>query len=109
MSKTRSKNRRDRGEPAFEPKRWFLVDESKLPPADRTADGIGLLDLSTLKVVRNYPSGQDPEAFDLSPDGRTLYVSNEDAAQMSVVDLTSGSITSRAAVGEEPEGVTVRP
>ena len=85
------------------------VDESKLPPADRTADGIGLLDLSTLKVVRNYPSGQDPEAFDLSPDGRTLYVSNEDAAQMSVVDLTSGSITSRAAVGEEPEGVTVRP
>ena len=83
------------------------VDESKLPPPDRSADGIGVVDLATHKVVRNYPSGQDPEVFDLSPDGKTLYVSNEDAAQMSVVDLTTGTIKSRAAVGEEPEGVTV--
>ncbi len=85
------------------------VDESKLPPADRTADGIGVVDLATHKVVRTYPSGQDPEVFDLSPDGRTLYVSNEDAAQMSVVDLASGTITSRTPVGQEPEGVSVRP
>src|SRR5207249_1344859 len=36
------------------------VDESKLPPADRTADGIGVVDLATSKLVRKYQSGQDP-------------------------------------------------
>src|SRR6186997_2076245 len=33
------------------------VDESKLPPPDRTADGIGIVDLSTHKLVRKYQSG----------------------------------------------------
>ena len=85
------------------------VDESKLPPADRTADGIGVVDLSTHKLVRNLTSGQDPEAFAFSPDGKTMYVSNEESAEMSVIDVTSGTVRSRVKVGEEPEGVTVRP
>ena len=85
------------------------VDESKLPPADRAADGIGVVDVATGKLVRKFNSGQDPESFDISPDGKFLYVSNEDAAEMSVVDLSSGTISARVKVGEEPEGVTVRP
>jgi YVTN family beta-propeller protein len=85
------------------------VDESKLPPADRAADGIGLVDLETGALVRKYQSGQDPESFAISPDGKTLYVSNEDAAEMSALDLDSGNIRGRVKVGEEPEGVTVRP
>lgn len=85
------------------------VDESKLPPADRAADGIGLVELPSGALVRKYPSGQDPESFDISPDGKTLYVSNEDAAEMSVLDLEGGSVRARVKVGEEPEGVTVRP
>src|SRR4051794_8742057 len=83
------------------------VDESKLPPADRAADGIGVVDLATHKVVRKFQSGPDPETFDLSPDGKTLYVSNEDTGEMSVIDVAGGAITSRVKVGEEPEGVTV--
>jgi len=78
------------------------VDESKLPPPDRSADGIGVLDLATHKMVRTYDSGQDPESFDVSPDGTKVYVSNEDAAEMSVLDLPSGKITARVKVGEEP-------
>jgi YVTN family beta-propeller protein len=85
------------------------VDESKLPPADRAADGIGVVDLATRKLVRTLPSGQDPEAFDLSLDGKTLYVSNEETAEMSVLDLSTGAITTRVKIGGEPEGVTVRP
>ena len=85
------------------------VDESKLPPADRSADGIGVIDLAAGRLVRTLKSGQDPEAFDLSPDGATLYVSNEETAEMSTVDVASGDIRSRVTVGEEPEGVTVRP
>lgn len=85
------------------------VDESSLPPADRAADGIGLVDLETQRLLRTLTSGPDPESFDLSPDGKTLYVSNEDTAEMSVLDLASGTIRGRVGVGEEPEGVTVRP
>ena len=85
------------------------VDESKLPPADRDADGIGVVDLATHKLVRTLKSGQDPEAFDLSPDGATMYVSNEETAEMSVIDIASGTVRERVKVGEEPEGVTVRP
>jgi YVTN family beta-propeller protein len=85
------------------------VDESKLPPPDRTADGIGVVDLSTHKLVRTHHSGQDPESFDISPDGTKVYVSNEDAAEMSVLDLTKGAIVAKAKVGEEPEAVTLRP
>ena len=85
------------------------VDESTLPPPDRAADGIGVVDLATHTLVRTYPSGQDPESFDLSLDGKTLYVSNEETAEMSVLDLATGTIVARVPVGEEPEGVTLRP
>ena len=85
------------------------VDESKLPPPDREADGIGVVDLATRKLLRTHRSGQDPEAFDISPDGTKAYVSNEDAAEMSIVDLTSGTVTNRVKVGEEPEAVALRP
>jgi YVTN family beta-propeller protein len=85
------------------------VDESKLPPADRAADGVGIVDLATRKLVKTLASGQDPECFDVSPDGKTLYVSNEDAAKMTIVDLVSGKIKKAVDVGHEPEGVTLRP
>ncbi|HET7217722.1 MAG TPA: hypothetical protein VFJ02_06720, partial [Vicinamibacterales bacterium] len=85
------------------------VDESKLPPADRAADGIGVVDLKTRKLVRMLPSGQDPESFDLSPDEKTLYVSNEETAEMSVLDVPSGTLKTRVKVGDEPEGVATRP
>ena len=85
------------------------VDESKLPPADRKADGIGMVDLKAMQVARVLRSGQDPESFALSLDEKTAYVSNEDAAEMSVVDVASGEIRARVPVGEEPEGVRMRP
>lgn len=85
------------------------VDESKLPPPDRSADGIGVIELGSRKLLRTLPSGQDPEAFDLSPDDKTLFVSNEETAEMSVLDLVSGTIRAKVAVGREPEGVSVRP
>ena len=85
------------------------VDESKLPPPDRKADGIGVIDLTINKLLHTLPSGQDPEAFDLSPDGQTLYVSNEETAEVTVLDLTTSKVKKKVAVGKEPEGVTVRP
>jgi YVTN family beta-propeller protein len=85
------------------------VDESKLPPPDRSADGIGVVDLATFKLLRTLPSGQDPEAFDLSPDGQTIFISNEETAEVTVLDIATARVTRRVAVGREPEGVTVSP
>jgi YVTN family beta-propeller protein len=86
-------------------------DESNLPPPDRTADGIGVVDVASLppKLLRVLPSGQDPEAFDLSADGRQLVISNEETAEVSVVDVQGGQVLTKVAVGKEPEGVTRRP
>jgi hypothetical protein len=68
------------------------VDESKLPPADRKADGIGVVDLRAMKVSRIMSSGPDPETFAMSPDEKTVYLSNEDTGEMSMVDVASGEV-----------------
>ena len=70
------------------------LDESTLPPPDRAADGIGVVDLATHTLVRTYPSGRI-RVVDLSLDGKTLYVSNEETAEMSVLDLATGTIVAR--------------
>jgi YVTN family beta-propeller protein len=91
------------------PKAGPGVDQSTLPPADRSADGIGVIDLATNTLVRTLPSGRDPEAFDLSLDGKLLFVSNEETAELSVLDVRRGKLLRKIKVGKEPEGVTVRP
>jgi YVTN family beta-propeller protein len=85
------------------------VDESKLPPPDRSADGIGEFDVRQNKLVRVIESGIDPENFDITKDGKTLIVSNEDDAKASFVDIASGKIKKALSMGEEPEGVKVSP
>jgi len=85
------------------------VDESKLPPPDKTADGIGVFDVKQNKLVRIMQCGSDPENFDITKDGRTIIVSNEDDAKASFCDITRGKVTKSVPVGEEPEGVKVTP
>lgn len=76
---------------------------------DEAADGIAVVDLERGAVERVLPAGPDPEAFDVSADGKTLYVSNEDDAQIAVVDVAAGKIVRSIAVGREPEGVSIAP
>ena len=77
--------------------------------ADKSKDGIAVVDAATRKVTRVLPGGSDPENFDISADGTRLFVSNEDAGVASVVDIASGKIVSSVRVGREPEGVRVQP
>src|ERR1700736_5572404 len=51
------------------------VDESTLPPPDKSADGIGVFDVAQNKVLRIISAGSDPENFDVSQDGTQIYVS----------------------------------
>src|SRR5256885_8738866 len=46
---------------------------------------------------------------DLTSDGKRLWVSNEDTAEASLVDVTAGQVVRKAPVGKEPEGVAIHP
>src|ERR1700723_4668656 len=85
------------------------VDESTLPPPDKSADGIGVFEVASNKVLKMLPAGSDPENFDISPDGKQIYVSNEDEAAVSIIDIDAGKIVKTLKLGAQPEGVKVTP
>jgi len=87
-----------------------MTDEdcAKLP-RDRGADGIAVIDTATLRSLPTLHGVSDPERVDASRDGHTLFVSEEDAAQLAVLDLTRALVRARTPVGREPEGVRVSP
>jgi YVTN family beta-propeller protein len=85
------------------------VDEDSLPPPDKSADGIAVVDVAQMKMVRMIQAGSDPENFDVSKDGKLIYVSNEDVSGVGVVDIAAGKVVQTYHTGEQPEGVTVTP
>ncbi|HWC98193.1 MAG TPA: beta-propeller fold lactonase family protein [Candidatus Sulfopaludibacter sp.] len=84
------------------------VDESTLPPPDKSADGIGVFDIGQNKLTRKIPGGSDPEQFAVGKDG-TLFISNEDASGVSFVDPVKGELLHTIPTGAEPEGVSLTP
>lgn len=85
------------------------VDESTLPPPDKSADGIGVFDVGQNKLLRVIEGGSDPENFAISRDGQTLFVSNEDISSLSFIEVATGKAAATIKVGGEPEGVTLAP
>src|SRR5262249_36100220 len=67
------------------------------------------IDTATLKLVRLLKSGSDPEQFDLSQDGKRLFVANEDTGTLTVVAIATGAVEASVPVGKEPEGVRLTP
>src|SRR5216110_4070489 len=84
------------------------VDENR-GPADKTADGLGVIDPSEHKLIDRWHVGSDPEQFAISKDGRLAFITNEDDASALIVDLSSGQSRGKVKVSEEPEGVGVNP
>lgn len=81
------------------------LPDGKLMVACTDSNAADVIDPATGKSVRRVPLGDEPEAFDISPDGKTIYVSNEDEAEASFVDAASGKVLQSIKVGQEPEGV----
>ncbi len=84
------------------------VDENRAP-ADKSADGLGVIDPVAHKLIDRWHVGSDPEQFAISKDGRFAIIANEDDASASIVDLGSGQSRGKIKVSEEPEGVGVNP
>jgi len=85
------------------------VDESKLPPPDKRADGIGVVSVADHRLMRIVKAGSDPEQTAVSQDGTRLFVANEDVGEASVVAVDDGHVVASLKVGGEPEGVEMRP
>jgi len=85
------------------------VDEKTLPPPDKKADGIGVVSVADLKLLRVLPAGSDPEQTALTSDGQRLFVANEDTGQLTALAVSDGRTLATFKVGEEPEGVELRP
>src|SRR5947207_9126286 len=84
------------------------LDENRAP-ADKTADGLGVIDPVEHKLIDRWHIGSDPEQFAISQDGKFAFIANEDDASALIVDLGSGQSRGKVKVSEEPEGVGVNP
>jgi len=84
-----------------------LDGDARLMVACSDSGRADLIDLATRKSVGQVPLGDDPEVFDLSPDGRTAYVSAEDDGALNIFDLATKKLRKSVPVGKEPEGVKV--
>jgi YVTN family beta-propeller protein len=77
--------------------------------ADKTADGIAIVDVAQLKAAGKLNGGSDPEEFALSRDGSRIYTSNEDTKTASVISIVSGKVEHILLAAQEPEGVATAP
>ncbi|NOQ94285.1 MAG: PQQ-dependent catabolism-associated beta-propeller protein [Methylophaga sp.] len=83
-------------------------DQKILYVALSEENAIAMVDVATLEILGKLAAGEDPETFDVHPNGN-LYLSNEDDAKATVIDPKSGKIIHEIRVGLEPEGVAVSP
>lgn len=84
-------------------------DDDDAQEADKAADGIGVIDVASRKLIRKLPAGSDPEEFDISGDGSQLYISNEDVKTASVINIATAHVDHIVLVNGEPEGVSTAP
>ena len=70
---------------------------------------IAVYDTATQDLVQRIRGVEEPETFDLHPNGHHLYISNEEDAMATVFDTRTGEFVAGFEIGEEPEGVQVTP
>jgi YVTN family beta-propeller protein len=97
------------GPPQLDAKGNPILREVDEDDVDHSADGIGVIDLVGRKFLRKLPAGSDPEEFAVNRDGTRIYISNEDVATASVLNVADGEVEQIVRVKKEPEGVALSP
>lgn len=83
---------------------------SYLGPTTKDQSYLGVMDLTTGKLVKKVAVGTQSERFDITPDGKFAYVGNLTAQSISVVDLEKGAIVATIPTPEPlPFNVLVTP
>lgn len=70
-------------------------------------DAVGVLDTASGRLVRAIKVPAGPEAVIVSPDGRRVYVSSEDATAVSVIDTATDNVIKTLDLGAFPEGMAL--
>ncbi|HEX4098427.1 MAG TPA: lipoprotein [Caulobacteraceae bacterium] len=84
------------------------TDESKLPPPDPSADGIGMFDVGSRKLVGVIRGVANPEQLAVSRGG-LIYAGSEAASGVVILDPQERKAVDTIMVGDEPEGVALSP
>lgn len=74
-----------------------------------TETGVAVIDTASGQVIRTIPDPAGPQGIAVSPDGKTLYVTNPNADGLWVINAAAGQVTARIPAGAEPYGVAVSP
>jgi YVTN family beta-propeller protein len=85
------------------------TDETTLPPADKSADGIGVFSIAARRIERVITGVSDPEQLAVGMRGERLFIASEDTGTAVIADARDGTIYGSLPVGGEPEGVAVSP
>ena len=83
----------------------FSADRTKFYVGCADDSLVAIYDVETQVLVGRIRGVEEPETFDLHPNGRHLYISNEEDAAASVFDVETGEHIAEFETGEEPEGV----
>src|SRR4051812_37224220 len=97
------------GPPQLDAKGNPIFDKEDEKNSDHSADGIAVVNVRERRLLKRLPAGSDPEQFALNAEGTHIYISNEDVATVSVMDVDYGEVKHVIPVKEEPEGVNLTP
>ena len=70
--------------------------------SNEKGNSITVLDSATLEVLQTIPVGQRPRGIKLTKDGKQLLICASDDDTVQVLDVASGEIVGRSAVGAGP-------
>ncbi len=73
--------------------------------SNRVANTISKIDLQTMTVVATYPAPGGPDCMDLSPDGKTIFVTSRWARKLTMIDTVTQKVIRQVPVGRSPHGV----
>ena len=85
------------------------MKDEDLPPADKKADGIAVVDATTGRFLEKIDSGSDPEQFSLCNDERSSTSPTRTKARPASSTSPAKAVVATLKVGIEPEGVTTTP
>ena len=87
-----------------------LGDKRQVFVSNRIASSISLINMQTLEKVGNItglPSG--PDDMEITPDGKTMWVTFRFAKKVGVIDIPSMKLIATIPVGKSPHGVFFTP
>jgi len=77
--------------------------------SNAAGDNIHIIDPATLRVTGLIEGIEVPHGLVIAPDGRRIYVTNEDLVTLDVVDVTTLKVTKRVPLSGRPNNVDVSP